>query len=571
MTDASLAVLTGLGFPAALAARALELEGGDVQRAADMLFTNPPPLNHGPVVIDADAGYPTEVCGVSADRGTDRSCPGAAQTRQDHSLSCLVSMGFASHTAAEALRRTQGDLEAAMESLLSGGNGQLDNSVDVNLVEDHSVSSAAAPSRKRSCAPSPDVARQPSTVSAHSNNATSGGSSAAHASSSSRQSPRKAERERAPAKQAAPISTQKASSSSPKDPAAAKPIAMQVDEKQHTITHLSAALMLGPAAFGQLRKDVPTPTAQAAGHQSNVKKLIEASVPGVKKMMGERGAKYVTQMLTDCYKQGLFMHGGPTSAVNSQIIPAMHHIFAELGKQPAKDAKRVNCLTALANACQDCQQVQAREILRVFGDLSSQNATFEGQLMYSLVRQKEAALDRYITRRHASCDKDHTEVSPWQQRAHLISGYVALVGDKFGFDGVTAANSDRFLAQASAEIGKKSAQEVVSELKQEMCPKEWLQTLLSDINNQTAGADRLINRDCIFKWVQTNMSDEAAYLVFYDEERSVEFGDLDPKMPSEENQYQPFLSPKVLVDMLLKAGMLERKSPGDSKKRRWLW
>lgn len=285
-------------------------------------------------------------------------------------------------------------------------------------------------------------------------------------------------------------------------------------------------------------------------------------------MTGQRGERRVTEMLSDCCNVGLFMHGPANSAVNRQIIPAIKYIFGELSKHPPKDGKRVNHLTALAHACQDCQQVQAREILRIFGDLTSQNDSFEGQLKYSLVRQKEAALDRYISRRHAKCDLDHTRVNPWQQRAHLISGYVALIGDDFGLDGVTAARSDRFLSQVQGELGQTRAEDVVAELKQDMCAKEWLQTLLADINNQTSGSERLINRDCIFKWVQENMSDDASYLVFYDEDRSAEFEDLDPKAPSEENRYQPFLSPKVLVDMLLESGMLAEKQEEPDKKRR---
>jgi hypothetical protein len=297
-----------------------------------------------------------------------------------------------------------------------------------------------------------------------------------------------------------------------------------------------------------------------------VKKMLQASVPGVKQMKGQRGERYVTEMLESMQTQGLFTHGPPSSALNSQLIPSLQHIFAELSKRPPKDIKRVSSLTALAHACQDCQQVQAREILRIFGDLTSQNDTFEGQLKYSLVRQKEAALDRYISRRHASCDEDHSRVNPWQQRAHLISGYVSLIGDKFGFDGVTAANSDRFLEQVKGEIGRVTPQKLMADLRQDMCSKEWLQTLLADINNQTCGSDRIINRDCIFKWVKDNMSEEAAHLVFYDEDRSAEFEDLDPKAPTKENEFQPFLSPKVLIDMLLKAGMLQKVNASKRKR-----
>merc|ERR1712151_1081676 len=98
------------------------------------------------------------------------------------------------------------------------------------------------------------------------------------------------------------------------------------------------------------------------------------------------------------------MHGPPDSPLNLLIIPAMEHIFRQMASLPANDGKRVDCLSTLAYACQDCQQVQAREILRIYGDLTSQNATLEAQLKYSLVRAKEVALNCYISQRHPRCD-----------------------------------------------------------------------------------------------------------------------------------------------------------------------
>lgn len=67
-------------------------------------------------------------------------------------------------------------------------------------------------------------------------------------------------------------------------------------------------------------------------------------------------------------------------------------------------------------------QVQAREILRIYSDMTSQNATFQRQLLYSLMRQKESSLDQMISRYHGPrCDWDHTRVKPWEQRPHLFS------------------------------------------------------------------------------------------------------------------------------------------------------
>ena len=57
-------------------------------------------------------------------------------------------------------------------------------------------------------------------------------------------------------------------------------------------------------------------------------------------------------------------------------------------------------------------------------------------------------------RRHsATCDLDHTRTQPHQQRAHLMSAYVDLLGEDFGLDGVTAARSDRFLSSARQAVG----------------------------------------------------------------------------------------------------------------------
>jgi len=100
------------------------------------------------------------------------------------------------------------------------------------------------------------------------------------------------------------------------------------------------------------------------------------------------------------------------------------------------------------------------------------------------------------------------------------------------------------------------AKALVAEMRASMSLKDWLQMLLADINNQTEGADRLIDRQCIFKWVSANMETESAYEVFYDEHRKAEFANLDPQKPIESNQFQPFLSLRVLVNMLVAANLL---------------
>ena len=144
-------------------------------------------------------------------------------------------------------------------------------------------------------------------------------------------------------------------------------------------------------------------------------------------------------ILSNCFSQGLWTFGPPCSPVNTEVRPAFRYIMSEMHKLEPKNPKRVSIITTLVHACEDCQQVQAREILRIYGDLTSQNQTFEQQLKYSLLRQKEVALNRFITDKHKGCDLDHTQVQPQQQRPHLFSGYVAYIGEDFGLDGLDAA------------------------------------------------------------------------------------------------------------------------------------
>merc|ERR1712039_717988 len=106
------------------------------------------------------------------------------------------------------------------------------------------------------------------------------------------------------------------------------------------------------------------------------------------------------------------------------------------------------------------------------------------------------------------------------------------------------------------EIGTLDSAALMAEIKDTMSMGCWLQTLLADINNQAADADRFIDRSCIFKWAQASLIDEHAYLVFYDEDRAAEFVEHNPQRPEDANQFQPFLSCKILIAILVSIGLL---------------
>ena len=103
-------------------------------------------------------------------------------------------------------------------------------------------------------------------------------------------------------------------------------------------------------------------------------------------------------------------------------------------------------------------------------------------------------------------------------------------------------------------------QSIMDELTSSLCVKEWLTDLIGDINNQSPNADRVIDRACIFSWAtkNTSLNDDFPHRIFYDESRIEEYKDLDPCRPTKDNEYEPFFSPKVLVELLVKMQLLKQ-------------
>lgn len=501
--------LVAMGFPPCLAKQALLLCQNNVERAADMLLMNPPPL---PDATSAGSG--------------------SGDLDLDDEVAQLVGMGFDTTSARGALE-IHGSLEAAANALLEAQQGP----------PAAPATPATPPRPEPPASPRPSPLRRPAEPPA---------------------SPRPAKRARRAA-----TSSPQPSEISEAEPRDASDPSNPSDPSDPSMEALTKGLTFGARAFegAQLNARNAERCRPQNVHMKDVPGIVLASYPEAAKMRGERGKQKVTNMLSACFAQGLWTFGPATTPVNQEVLPAFQFIISEMAKLEALNPKRVGIITTLAHACEDCQQVQAREILRIFGDLTAQNETFDEQLKYSLQRQKEAALNRFISEHHQNCDLDHTQVQPHQQRAHLFSGYVNFIGPDFGLDGLEAANSDRYLQQVKHELKKLRSLTkpwLLASLKQEMSVAEWLQTLLADINNQNPAADRLINPNCIFKWVQANLSNEAAHLVFYDEDRAEEFKGQDPEQPSVENRYQPFLSRRVLVEMLVKARFLEEKRSSSS-------
>lgn len=342
------------------------------------------------------------------------------------------------------------------------------------------------------------------------------------------------------------------------DPGAAKP-----EKKTFSLASgdpLDKCYKFAERAFGKLPVRT-APEKPKVLDEAAIKKLLTKTLPSESKEMSQtRDKRPVSDMVVGVYTQGLFTLG---EAVNAQVKPALHyvmHVCAGLGPD---HPKRKYMLKTLLESMHDCQQVQAREILRLYGDLTNQNQTFEEQVQYFLLKQKDEAMDRFIGMYHKSCDEGHEKVQPWQQRAHLKSGYIDMLGDELGFEAVEAAKGDRFLTEVKKEIlssvwGDVDKKIILMMLKKELSVERLLIGLVADINNQSPNADRLINRDCIFSWVKNQLSGEEAHQVFWNEEKQADYAGMTPDRPTEENKFQPFIHPRFMLKIMEAMEFVER-------------
>lgn len=291
-----------------------------------------------------------------------------------------------------------------------------------------------------------------------------------------------------------------------------------------------------------------------------IQPLFVKSIPNFMDLRGQRGQHTILYMIQTAYSTGLFTL---SQSINKQIIPALRYILNKIDELKPDDPKRNTILKTLSDAFLDCQQVQAREILRIYGDLTNQTETLDKQIIYILMRQKEQSLNEFISQFHMDCDLDHTKSKPSEQRVHLYSAYLDIVGEQLGMDGIESARGDRFLGETLniirsgiwADVGNDTIYALV---KNRLSLRQFIECILSDINCQSDNADRLINPSVIFKWVTDNMTTENARKIFYNEENIDEYKYQEPNIPKDKNKYNPFLSLRILVDILTKMNLIKR-------------
>lgn len=257
--------------------------------------------------------------------------------------------------------------------------------------------------------------------------------------------------------------------------------------------------------------------------------------------MHRTGTTPILQFIVGTYTSGLpALRGSPE--VLAHNIKAMRTIFARVREMEEADAK--SHLTRLCDAFTACQAVQGRVIDSIYGQLTGRDRGLKDQLLTLVDEQKQRVLDEVTILLNPGCEQV-SDAQPGKQIPHIQNGYRRVVGEQLGLRGLAQALAD-FNAPA---ISTKHASKVASKFRELFSMQELLHSVVGDVNQQSAQAERYIDRAALATWANGEGKNKGfdPYRIFFNEDEADKYNDA---KPTEENTYQPFLHPEVALDIL---------------------
>ncbi|KAH3756721.1 hypothetical protein Pelo_11490 [Pelomyxa schiedti] len=290
--------------------------------------------------------------------------------------------------------------------------------------------------------------------------------------------------------------------------------------------------------------------------EAEIMRMIRASIQGVDSTLDRTHTNPVLQLICSTYQYGLPTFNSQP-AIQQHVITSMQFVLGSCKVISEKARKRH--LTKLIDSFTSCQAEQVRVIDSIFGELSGRDKGFREQVLSLVDEQKQRVLDQVTNLLNPNAWRQD-DGTPTEQVAHLQSSYRKVIGPRLGLRCVDAAATDRN-APALSHDDETAAEQLFRKL---FSVAELAHTLADDVNQQKPDADRVINRDALAKWVgettaktakpKSTGSSAAATatfdpnLIYWDEDRAKEWDE--GVRPNPENEYQPFLSVKIAVDLL---------------------
>jgi len=265
-------------------------------------------------------------------------------------------------------------------------------------------------------------------------------------------------------------------------------------------------------------------------------------------MLDRTGSVPVSTYIKSTYENGLpLFEANPT--VQQHTIKALRVIFHKGVKVTDKGKKQI--FKRLAEAYSACQMEQGRVIDSLYGTLTGRDKSFKDQILNLVDIQKEQVLNQLVNLKNPNAWRTSDDF-PEQQVPHIQSSYCVAIGPKLGLRGIKSAQLDNFCVPLEPHVTR----ELETMFKKLFSVSDLVNTIVSDINQQEAEAERLISREALAKWAsEVGESNNQILLpgfdshgIFFDEERLKEYDGA----PKEENKYQIYLNRKVALEILIR-------------------
>lgn len=280
-------------------------------------------------------------------------------------------------------------------------------------------------------------------------------------------------------------------------------------------------------------------------NSAQITALLKKYVPNVTSMRDRRNMSCIIDFIVSSYFNGLPFYDS-VPAVKQHIKNALQCIF-DFANDPSKsETEKKRHLMRLADAFTSCQAEQGRVIDTIYGMITGRTKGLRDQILALVDEQKMRVMDTVIVEIHPEAAQK-TLVSS-VQFPHLESSYIHAVGRQLGMRGVEGSGVDRNITMLS----KGECKDVLQRFHRLFSVFEVIQTFVDDVNQQDEDNDRLISRDDLLRWAGDESVNRGfdKFSIFYDESRDPsEYNDAKPK---EENEYQPFLTREVALDIFNK-------------------
>jgi len=271
--------------------------------------------------------------------------------------------------------------------------------------------------------------------------------------------------------------------------------------------------------------------------------ILKENVENIDSMFDRSGTTPVAQFIVSTYTYGLPLFKG-NNVVQNHTIHAMKIIFDRISLLPPSTRKSM--LKRIAEAYTACQMEQGRVIDSIYGSITGRDKNLKAQILTLVDLQKETVLNQLINHYNPEAWKT-TDDNPMGQIPHIQSSYCIALSPKLGLRGIKAAILDK----DSFQVHITNTEILAEAFKRMFSIQDLINTIITDVNQQDEGADRLIDIDCLSRWAGDGNVNNGfdSYSIFYDELRAEEWH-KDLGVPKPDNQFKPFLNQKTTVQML---------------------